>query len=169
MSTPMPNKTRVLGVDPGFGRIGIAVLERGSGRETLLHSECIETDKKSAHEKRLLTLGLGVREIILEWKPSALAIEKLFFNQNISSALGVAEARGVIIYEAARAELSVYEYSPQDVKIAVTGYGKAEKAQMESMTRKLVRVPSSQKKRDDELDAIALCITHLVSHRNIKG
>lgn len=166
-SIPTPNKTRVLGIDPGFDRIGAAILEREDGRETLLYSECIETNKKSAHHERVLAIGSRVQELIEKWQPQTLAIEKLFFNQNTSTALGVAEARGVIIYEAARARLSVYEYSPQDVKIAVTGYGKADKIQLESMLRKLVKIPSAEKKRDDEIDAIALCITHLASHRTI--
>jgi crossover junction endodeoxyribonuclease RuvC len=157
----------VLGVDPGFGRIGLAVLEQKNSQEHLLHSECLETDKKIPHAKRLLIIGLKVREVIEEWAPEFLAIEKLFFNQNTSTALQVAEARGVILFEAASAGLLVYEYSPQDVKIAVTGYGKADKIQIESMTRKLVRLPDKEKRLDDEIDAIALGITHLASHRAI--
>lgn len=154
---------RVLGIDPGFGRVGIAVLERKGSQESLLCSECIETDKKIPHEERLLIIGTRIREVIREFAPTSLALEKLFFNQNTSTALKVAEARGVILFEAAHAGLSVYEYSPQDVKIAVTGYGKADKTQMEGMTRKLVRVSESEKKLDDELDAIAVGICHLAT------
>ena len=164
-STPTPNS--VLAVDPGFGRIGVAVLVEESSRQKLLYSECIETDKKTPHEERLLYLGESLRKIIKEWQPKALAIEKLFFNQNTNTALRVAEARGVILYEGACGKLKVYEYSPQDVKIAVTGYGKAAKSQVETMTRKLVKVDEGKKKLDDELDAIALGITHLASRKVI--
>src|SRR3989344_5150300 len=149
---------RVLAIDPGFDRIGIAVLEQ----DKLLHSECLETNRKSSHEQRLLEIGGRVRKIIKKWRPEALAIEKLFFNQNITTALKVAEARGVVLYEAARAGVEVYEYSPQAVKIAVTGYGKATKPQMEKMIGKLVKLDDSLK-LDDELDAIALGITHIAS------
>ncbi|MBX4206248.1 crossover junction endodeoxyribonuclease RuvC [Candidatus Parcubacteria bacterium] len=161
----MPN--RVIGIDPGFDRIGVAVLEGTGTAETLLYSECITTLKKDAHDKRLLALGTRLEEIILEWKPKELAIEKLFFNQNATSALKVAEARGVIIFEAAQAGLPVYEYSPQDVKIAVTGYGKADKVAVEGMVRKLVKMPDGAKKLDDEIDAIAVGITHLATGRAI--
>lgn len=163
-STRTPN--RVLGVDPGFGRVGIAILEREGGREKLLHSECIETDKKVPQEERLLFIGSRLKDAIKKWKPESLAIEKLFFNQNTSTALRVAEARGIILYEAARAGLSVYEYGPQDVKIAVTGYGRADKGSVEGMVRKLLELPA-KKMLDDELDAVALCITHLASEKLI--
>ncbi len=157
----------VLAVDPGFDRIGAALLAPEKDREALLHSECIVTNKKDAYENRLLHIGARVRELIATWQPQALAIEKLFFNQNTSTALRVAEARGVIIYEAVNAELAVYEYSPQDVKIAVTSYGKADKAQVEFMVRKLLGLAVNKKMLDDELDAIALGITHLASRKVI--
>jgi len=154
----------VLGVDPGFDRVGVAVLDQTS----LLFSDCIVTDRKQSHAERLLFIGEALQKIIRKWKPGALAIETLFFNQNTTSAIGVAQARGVILYEAARAGLRVSEYGPQAVKIAVTGYGKADKLQMESMVRKLVSVPASADKRlDDELDAIAVGITHLATQKGI--
>ena len=152
----------VLAIDPGFDRIGIAILDRNK----LLYSECLETNRKSSHEQRLLESGKRVRKIIKKWRPEALAIEKLFFNQNITTALKVAEARGVVLYEAARAGVEVYEYSPQAVKIAVTGYGKATKREMEKMIGKLVKL-NETKKLDDELDAIALGITHIATQIRI--
>lgn len=159
--------SRVIGIDPGFDRIGVAILEGTASAQTLLHSECIVTDKKASHEARLEMLGARVAEVIEEWEPSAVAIEKLFFNQNTSTALKVAEARGVILYEVARASVSVYEYSPQDVKIAVAGYGKADKTAVEDMVRRLVTIPETEKKLDDEIDAIALCITHLATRKSV--
>ncbi len=163
----MPNNT-VLAIDPGFDRVGVAIITKEKDKEVLLHSECIVTNPKDPHEKRLLMIGKHIDEVIKSWSPTALAIETLFFNQNTSTALGVAEARGVIIFQSVRAGLKVFEYSPQAIKIAVTGYGKADKIQMETMVRKLVKVPESKTKRlDDELDAIALGITHLASQRGI--
>ena len=152
----------VLAIDPGFDRVGVAVLEK----DNLLFSDFIETNRKSPHQERLLTIGKAVEKIIRKWKPEALAIEKLFFNQNVTNALKVSEARGIIIYEAAKAGLEIFEYSPQAIKIAVTGYGKADKTQIASMVRKLITLPS-KKMLDDEIDAIALCITHLATHKGI--
>ncbi|MEK7135360.1 MAG: crossover junction endodeoxyribonuclease RuvC [Patescibacteria group bacterium] len=153
---------KVLGIDPGFARLGVAVVEE----KILLYSDCLETSSKADHAERLRELGEGVRKIVLKWQPEVLAIEKLFFNQNTTNALKVAEARGVVLYEAARAGLSVFEYSPQEVKLAVTGYGKADKSSINVMVGKLVALPSKEM-LDDELDAIALGITHLASRRTI--
>jgi crossover junction endodeoxyribonuclease RuvC len=155
---------RIIGIDPGFDRCGVAVLEGSKSKQELVFSTCITTDPKSAHELRLASLGDELKAIIEKWKPSSLAIEKLFFNVNVRTALKVAEARGVILYEAARAGLPVYEYSPQDVKIAVTGYGKADKSQVESMTLRILSLKDAPK-HDDETDAIAMGITHLATTR----
>lgn len=163
----MPLK-RTLAVDPGFDRIGLAILELKQNKPKLLFSQCLETDSKKSRPKRLLSIGEEVRRVIKKWRPEVLAIETLFFNANVTSAIGVAEARGVVIHEAAKAGLEVFEYGPQAIKIAVTSYGKASKAQMETMTRKLVDLPERSSKRlDDEVDAIAVGITHLVTRRNI--
>jgi crossover junction endodeoxyribonuclease RuvC len=160
--TPKP-KERVLAIDPGFDRCGVAVMS-ASG---IIFSDCIVTDKKDPHEKRLAKIGKRIKEIIEELEPTSLAMEKLFFNQNISTALKVAEARGVILYEAAQGNLSVYEYSPQDIKIAVTSYGKASKTDVLKMVGKIIKLPEKKKRLDDELDAIALGITHLATVRSI--
>jgi crossover junction endodeoxyribonuclease RuvC len=153
---------RVLGIDPGFGRLGIAILDE----EKLLFSACLETNKKLPYEKRLLEIGRAVENAIKKWKPASIAMETLFFNQNTSTALRVAEVRGLILYTASKAGLRSYEYSPQAVKIAVTGYGKADKAQIESMVKKLIKL-ENKKRLDDEIDAIALCITHLATRKPI--
>ena len=155
---------RVLAVDPGFDRIGVAILEKSE----VLFSDCIETNRKLPHSKRLLEISISIRKILKKWKPTSLAIESLFFNQNTTNALKVSEARGVIICEAEQARLEVYEYSPQAVKIAVTGYGKADKTQMANMLKKLVNLVEKPTKRlDDEVDAIALGITHLATKKGI--
>ncbi|MEX0919426.1 MAG: crossover junction endodeoxyribonuclease RuvC, partial [Parcubacteria group bacterium] len=151
-----------------FDRMGLAVLAMDGSETTLLFSKCIKTSSKDKHDQRLFAIGSEVSEVIEEWEPENLAIETLFFNKNITSALGVAEARGVAIYEAKRAGLEVYEYSPQAIKIAVTGYGKADKTQMADMVTRLVKMPMSKDKRlDDEVDAVAVGITHLASIKGI--
>lgn len=161
-STRMQNRT--LAIDPGFDRVGVAVLDK----DELLFSHCIETDRKAPHAERLLEIGEFVRKVIKKWKPTSLAIESLFFNQNTTNALKVSEARGVILYQAALAGLTVSEYSPQAIKIAVTGYGKADKKQVEMMVQKLIKLPPQTSRRlDDELDAIAVGITHLASRKTI--
>jgi len=167
MSTLMQSK-RIISIDPGFDRLGVAIMELDSDKPKLLFSKCIRTKSKDSHSKRLLELGQEIKEIIQEWSPSIMAIETLFFNTNSTSALGVAEARGVVIYEAMNSLLEVCEYSPQAIKIAVTGYGKADKLQMENMVIRLVKLPEENRKRlDDEIDAIAVGITHLASQKAI--
>ena len=158
----MSANKKVLAIDPGFDRIGVAVLDKNK----VLYSHCLETNRKLLHEERLLEIGQFIKKVIKKWKPQALAIENLFFNQNISTALKVSEARGVILYEASSAGLMVCEYSPQAIKIAVTGYGKADKIQIANMVKKLISLPKKSSKRlDDELDAIALGICHLATKR----
>ena len=167
MSTQTPNNNCVLCVDPGFDRLGVAILEKEKGKEKVFFSDCIKTNPKDKREKRLLAIGFRIRQIIKEWQPKSLAIETLFFNQNTTSAIGVAEARGVVLYEAASAGLEVFEYSPQAIKIAVAGYGKASKEQVLLMVKRLLSLPLSSKKLDDEIDAIALGITHLATERRV--
>ncbi|MEK7461610.1 MAG: crossover junction endodeoxyribonuclease RuvC [Patescibacteria group bacterium] len=165
---PFKNKNVILAVDPGFDRVGIAVLAQQKNTSILLFSECVRTNPKDTRGQRLLLIGSRLRKIIKKWRPGNLAIETLFFNTNITSAIGVAEARGVIIYEASLVGLTVHEYSPQSIKIAVTGYGKADKTQIETMVKKLVNLPQKTVKRlDDEVDAIALGITHLATKKSI--
>lgn len=159
----LPTYRRVLAVDPGFDRVGIAVLED----DNLLFSDCVITNRKKSHEKRLLEIGEAVRKVIKKWQPNCLAIEKLFFNQNISTAIKVAEARGVVAYESSRAGLTMFEYGPQTIKVAVTGYGKAAKPQVQNMVERLLKLDKSEKKLDDEVDAIAVGITHLACIRDI--
>lgn len=167
MSTQTQFK-RILAVDPGFDRVGMAVMVLEGSTPKLLFSQCVKTNPKDEMADRLFTIGKAVQAIIKKWRPKDLAVETLFFNTNVTSAIGVAEGRGVIIYEARQAGLSCFEYGPQSIKIAVTGYGKADKLQMATMVRKLVFLPSQTAKRlDDEIDAIAVGITHLATQRAI--
>ena len=159
MSLRMQQKNRVLAVDPGYDRIGIAVMER----DNLIHSECFVPLTKIFSE-RLSALFERITKTIKKHQPDGLAIETLFFSKNQKTAIHVAEARGVISVAASIQKVPVFEYSPQEVKIAVTGSGNAPKEQVIRMVERLV--PLSKKKRlDDEYDAIALAIAHLAKSR----
>lgn len=147
-------KHSVIAVDPGYDRVGIAIME-GSA---LLHSECF-IPPKGTFPKRLGSVFQRVTAVIQKYRPDALAIETLFFTKNQKTALHVAEARGVIILSGTEAGISVFEYSPQEVKIAVTGSGSAGKDAVIKMVEKLVPLPK-KKRHDDEYDAIALAIAH---------
>ncbi len=151
---------KIIAIDPGFERVGVAILEKKlRGKEVLVYSECFKTSVKIPFSERLLAIGREVARIIGEYAPEALAIESLFFTTNQKTAMGVAEARGVIVYESARKELAIFEYTPIQIKVAVTGYGRASKEDIYKMTAKLITLPN-KKQIDDEVDAIAVGLTH---------
>jgi crossover junction endodeoxyribonuclease RuvC len=164
MSLPAP--VRILGIDPGFDRVGVCVLEKNGNKETLLFSACISTDKKESFEKRLAAIGKDLLSVLKDHKPDELAIEKLFFAKNQTTAMNVAEARGVILYLCHTHGLSVHEYSPPQIKVAVTGYGGATKKDIETMVPKILGKSLSKELLDDELDAIAIALTHS-AHRKM--
>lgn len=155
---------RVLAFDPGYERLGAAVMEKQSGKEKLLHSECIRTKKTLSFEERLGELGKRAEALIKEWKPDAIALEEVFFEKNAKTAMQIAEVRGALMYIAAQRGLLVHHYTPGEVKIAVTGYGRGSKKDIALMVPKLLAL-SSRKRLDDELDAIAVGITCLASVR----
>ncbi len=140
--------------------MGVAILEKekNNKKESVLFSECFKTSSKLDFSERLNLIGSEVRKIIKEYKPEVLAIETLFLTTNQKTVMHVAEARGVVVYEAACAGLKVFEASPPQIKIATTGYGRANKEQMIKMVKILVDIDNS-KKSDDELDAIAIALT----------
>ena len=119
---------KVLALDPGYDRLGVAVLEHGqNGKEVLIYSYCIETDKKADFADRLCHIGNTIKKLLEEYSPDSVAIETIFFNKNIKTAIGVAQTRGVILYLAKQSGCTVYEFGPQEIKVAVTGYGKSDK------------------------------------------
>lgn len=155
---------RVLAFDPGYDRLGVAVLEKKDGKEHLVHSECVVTDKKTAIAERLGTIGSAVEILIKTHTPDFIAVESLYFNKNQKTAIAVSEARGVLLYLAEKHGCVVREYTPQEIKVAVTGYGKSTKDQVEGMVRRLLpEVPESA--LDDEYDAIAVGLTCLACER----
>ncbi|OGI95503.1 hypothetical protein A2917_03025 [Candidatus Nomurabacteria bacterium RIFCSPLOWO2_01_FULL_42_17] len=157
---------RILGIDPGFERLGIAVLEKAASakgygapkKEQVIFSECFKTSAKLDFAQRLNLIGEEIKKIIKEYQPEVLAIETLFLNTNQKTVMRVAEARGVAVYEASRAGLKIFEASPPQIKVATTGYGRANKEQMIKMIKILVEIEKN-KTSDDELDAIAIALT----------
>ena len=156
---------KILAIDPGYERIGIAIIERKAGvLDALPYSHCFKTSAKIAFNERLCAIGLEIERIIDLYNPQALAIEKLYLTTNQKTVMGVAEARGVIIYAASKHGLHICEYTPPQIKLAVTGYGKADKKMILTMIPKLIILPVSISS-DDELDAIAIGLTCLASER----
>ncbi len=157
---------KVLAVDPGYDRMGVAVIEKetGNSQETLLFSTCIETDKKAELDDRLFELGQAFKKLLKEHQPDVVGIETLFFNKNVKTAIGVAQARGIIMFQAREAGAVVKEFSPQEIKVAITGYGKSDKMAVIDMVKRLVK-NAPDKALDDEYDAIAIGVTTLAHHR----
>ena len=152
---------RILSIDPGYERLGIAILDKEKPeKDCLAYSECFRTPKEDPHEERLSQIKNRLDEIIKEFSPEELAIEDLFFNTNQKTALLVAEARGLIIGTAKSSGLSVFEYKPQEIKVAVTGNGRSDKTSIIKMVAILVDI-KKKIKFDDEYDAIACGLTHL--------
>ncbi len=152
---------KLLSIDPGYERVGIAVIEHTEGTtDTLLYSTCFKTSTSIAFNQRLKSIGEEVEKIIKKYKPRALAIEKLYFSNNHKTVMGVSEARGVIIYCCSHLGLNIFEYTPSQIKVAITGYGKANKNMIMSMVPKLIKMKKVTNS-DDELDAIAIGLTCL--------
>lgn len=148
----------ILGIDPGYGRLGISILKKECSLDTLIYSECFETSNKDSHHERLLSIGEKLDLIIEKYKPEILAIETLLFSKNTKTALLVAEARGVILLKGAFHKLDVREFNPNQIKLAVTGYGKSDKKQIINMVQKILKIKENNK-LDDEYDAIAIALT----------
>lgn len=154
---------RILAIDPGYERLGIAVLEKGTARkhkDTLTYSDCFKTSAKLPFVARLKEIGAEIERCIAEFSPQALAIETLFFASNQKTAMRVSEVRGAILYLAAAHNLVIYEYNPLNIKIATTGYGRSTKTQIIAMIPRLVEI-SKHITHDDEYDAIAVGLTCL--------
>lgn len=149
---------KILGIDPGIERIGIAIIEKNLGKEEYIFSECFKTSSKLSQYERLVLIAHEIEAIIKKYNPGGLAIEKLYFEKNTKTAMSVAEARGVILFSCAQKKLQIFEYTPLQIKVAVTGYGKSDKKAIMQMIPKIIKIPN-QKMIDDEMDAIAIAIT----------
>lgn len=153
----------ILGIDPGFATVGFGVLESGKGQSRLIQCGAITTPAGDRLPARLLQIARDMEQLLELFRPDAMAVEELFFTNNITTGIGVAQARGVILTEAERAGVPIFEYSPSQVKLAVTGYGKAEKRQVMDMTRRLLHL-NAVPKPDDAADAVAIALCHARSY-----
>jgi len=160
---------RVLGIDPGYGRCGMAIIERTKdGKDTLVISLCVETSATAEFHERMSMIIDECGRLIEEYSPDCMAIEKLFFSGNQKTAMRVSEVRGALIQAATAHNIPVSEYTPAQIKNAAGGWGGADKKQVITMLRMLIRI-DKQIKHDDEYDAIAVGITHLAIFRTPRG
>ena len=150
---------RILGIDPGYAIVGWGVLDSRPGAFELKGFGAILTEADLPFPKRLAIIAADMEELLDKYQPDCLAIEKLYFNTNTTTAIDVAQARGVIVAACAKRNIPVSEYTPSQVKQSVVGYGKAEKAQVMEMVRKLLKLEKVPRP-DDTADALALAITH---------
>ncbi len=155
---------KILSIDPGFERVGVAIIDHQERIDVLVYSACFKTSASLPLHERLKRIGLEVERLIKKHKPKALAIEKLYFTTNQKTVMGVSEARGVIIYCATKNNLKIFEYTPPQIKVAVTGYGRANKKMVMSMVPRLIKIKVLTNS-DDELDAIAIGLTCLACEK----
>lgn len=149
----------ILGVDPGYAIVGYGLVRLERGRYVPLEHGAIVTKAGEDFSRRLEIIYNALTQVLAKWKPDAVSLEKLYFQNNKTTAIGVAEARGVILLAVQQAGVPVYEYTPLQVKQAVTGYGKAHKPQVMEMTRRLLCLKEVPKP-DDTADALAMAICH---------
>lgn len=156
----------ILGIDPGYAIVGFGVLQTERGSQALLACGAINTPSGIPLSKRLLQIADDLDELIRRFKPDAMAVERLYFGNNVTTGIGVAQARGVILMIAERNGIPIYEYDPSQVKSAVVGYGKAEKHQVMDMTKRLLNL-KSMPKPDDAADAVAIALCHARSSTSL--
>jgi crossover junction endodeoxyribonuclease RuvC len=159
--------TAILGIDPGLATTGVAVLEGDGARRQVRRVGVLTTPAGTPGPRRLASLHRQLLDLVAEARPTVAAVEQLFFASNTTTAMQVAEARGVILLAMEESGVPVWEYTPMQVKVSLTGYGKASKAQMTRMVRALVSVP--EKLPDDAFDAVAIALCHMQSERLSPG
>ena len=150
---------RILGIDPGFATIGFGLVEADRGQVHMETYGAITTPAGLPLSRRLYQIGTDMEDLIGQLKPDVISIEELFFNTNITTGIAVAHGRGVILYAAEKCGIPLYEYTPSQVKLAVTGYGKAEKRQVMDMTKRLLKLKAVPRP-DDAADALAIALCH---------
>ncbi len=152
----------ILGIDPGIGRCGWGVIDSSHGKYNLIDCGCIETKVNGQIEERLLVIDEEIGKIVKKHKPQAVSIEELFFGSNSKTAMAVGQARGVILLAAAKNNLPISIYTPLQIKMALTGYGRAEKNQIGQMVKVLLKLDTLPK-LDDTVDALAIALTQAFS------
>ncbi|MGD9129836.1 MAG: crossover junction endodeoxyribonuclease RuvC [Candidatus Woesebacteria bacterium] len=164
----MPNHPHsILGIDPGYDRLGWAIAQNLNDQWTKIHYGCIQTKKKDDLFKRYQDLNQELEKIIQQFKPDQAAVESLFFFKNKKTALQVSEARGIILACLIKNKVKIFEYTPLQIKEAVTGFGRADKKSVEKMVRLEFQL-NDQKIIDDAIDALALILTHHILIKNKK-
>lgn len=154
----------VLGIDPGLALTGYGILEESGNKFKLLECGCLRTPANTPQPERLMQIYNGVLEILQKHPVDVVAIEQLFFNTNVTTALSVGQARGVMILALAQQNIPIFEYTPLQVKQAVAGYGRADKVQVQRMVQSLLGLKEIIRP-DDAADAVAICICHLQTYR----
>lgn len=150
---------KILGIDPGTGLLGFGVIDASGRTAKMLDAGVIRTKPHQPEQERLLIIYEGLQEIIAANKPQAVSVERLFFNRNVTTAMSVSQARGVVLLVAQMHGLPIFEYTPMQIKMALTGYGKADKKQVQEMVRILLNLKEVPKP-DDCADALAAALTY---------
>ncbi|HET9412073.1 MAG TPA: crossover junction endodeoxyribonuclease RuvC [Candidatus Saccharimonadales bacterium] len=154
---------RILGIDPGTGILGFGVIDVAK-RTTMVDAGVVRTKVNQAESERLLTIYNNLTDIVVANKPQVVSVEKLFFARNVTTAMSVSQARGVVLLIAQQHGLPIFEYTPMQIKLAITGYGKADKKQVQEMVRVLLNLKEVPKP-DDCADALAAALTYAASLR----
>lgn len=156
----------ILGIDPGYDRCGWAIVQGTGSSSVMIAADCFQTSKQKEKLERFSLLWQFIETLMVEHKIDALAIESLYFSRNVSTALPVSEVRGILFGCAFTHKLPIFEYTPQQVKLAVTGYGRADKSQVTQMVKRLLKLENIPK-IDDTGDALAIALTHLAHQRTL--
>lgn len=164
MSTQLEVLVIIMGIDPGFAITGYGIVKYERNKFSVIDYGAVLTKADTPFAERLLQLDERLNELIQATKPDAISVEELFFNKNIKTAIMAAHGRGIALLAAARSGAQVFEYTPLQVKQAVVGYGRAEKAQIQQMVKAILNLPAIPKP-DDVADALAVAICHGHSHR----
>ncbi len=154
----------IIGIDPGIARVGWGVIETENSNPQMTNFGCFETPKTDKPETRLLAISEFLKKLFTKYKPDYVAVEQLFFATNAKTAITVGQARGVIILIASQANIPSFDYTPLQVKLAITGYGKADKNQVQHMVKNILKLKSIPKP-DDAADALAIALTHAFSYK----
>lgn len=152
-------KLRILGIDPGIAIVGVGIVDKLQNAYKPVYYDAVTTPAHTPLERRITDIFDKMTAIIDEYRPDAVSVEELFFNNNAKTAFAVGQARGVIVLAAARAGLPIYEYTPLQVKQALTGYGRADKRQIQQMMKIMLGLPEVPKP-DDVADALAIAVCH---------
>ena len=156
---------RIIGIDPGYAIVGFGVIEYERRVFDVIDYGAITTDAETEFNTRLMEIYDDVCVILDRYKPDAMAIERLYFNTNTTTAIAVAEARGIVLLAARQRSIEIFEYTPLQVKSSVTGYGKADKRQVQELTRNILKLPGIPKP-DDTADALAIAVCHAHSYNS---